>query len=269
MPQDGNRGSRTPLQDYLNNDEDARLQRQLAALSSLPHSKLNEAHASKPMSTSNAGTSLLVSSRDYTLDSSNLSHDLPALSKEASSRSSTDSINTSVGADLVEGYPLLDEHDDGVLVIPTPPTTSVLQCPFNFLQCCLTFTTFEAWFLHSLTHFRDQNPPTNTKCCFCEETFENLDGRVCWEQRMAHIVLHHRQGHNLAHARPNFQLINHLFSKKLISNAEYKILRGGGDRSSDHTSQRPTEDSSYDHGTTSTATPYTFTSSSSRDRRQR
>lgn len=252
MSQDLNGVSRTPLQDYLHSGEDSRLQRQLAALSFLPPPTLSEAHSSRPMSTSNVGTSLLLSSRDYSLGSSNLSHDLPALSNEASSRSSTDSVNASLGADLVEGYPLLDIGHDGVLITPPPPPMSMLRCPFDFLPCILTFATFEAWFLHSLTHFRGLTPPTKTKCCFCDEVFEHLDGRVCWEQRMVHV---HRHGHNIARASPNFQLIQYLFSKKLVSNDVYKILRGGGE-------------SSTGIAYTSTSSAYTSTSSSGRHRRR-
>jgi len=159
----------------------------------------------------------------------------------------------------------LEEGPDGVLTVPPP---AILQCPFNFLQCFLTFATFEQWFSHSLTHFRQQTPPTRTKCCFCPVEFVHVDGRECWRQLLGHVELHHRRGDNLADFPPHLSLIEYLRIKMLISDDEYRFLKTRGGRASGPSGQGSTEESAYDLQNASMFTMSVESNSPSRERRR-
>ena len=172
------------------------------------------------------GTSMLMSHRsDGTRHSS-----LPALTV-ATSRA-TSSIASSVGARALEGQQRILETDQGgVLVVPPLQEQRILECPFNLAFFCLmTFSNEEDWVRHSLTHFNsDQGavePPTSNKCCFCEKEFRSTRPYQSWADRMRHVCLHHCLGHRLAHARPDFALFKYLFDNRLISDAEYRDLKG-------------------------------------------
>lgn len=243
MPRDRN-GSTAAIQDYLNDDGDSRLPRHIAELSFLPRTLPEESYSSRLLSISNTGTSMLLSSADRTRAGTNPSHDLPALSRETSSRSSADSRETPDTLDqVIPNHMLLEEGADGVLEAPAP---AILQCPFNFFQCFLTFAAFGQWLSHSLTHFRHQTPPTRIKCCFCFYEFDNPDGRACWRQLLEHVELHHRRGETLADVPPNLALIEYLRIKELITDAEYRFLKTRGGRPSGPLGQGSTEDSAYD-----------------------
>lgn len=232
------------IQDYLRDFDDSRLARHIAAeYSSLSRSPRDEAHAPKSLSISNMGTSMLQSGADRTQSSTNPSNDLPALIP-TSSRSSADSRKSSDTIDpLISEHMWLQEGPDGVLEAPEP---AILQCPFNFLLCFLTFADFGQWFSHSLTHFRPENPPTRMKCCFCDESFENPNGQECWWRLLEHVELHHRQGENLADFPPNISLIEYLRNRKLIPDADYRLLKTRAERPSGSFGQGFTGQSAFD-----------------------
>ena len=46
---------------------------------------------------------------------------------------------------------------------------------------------------------------------------------------MHHVCLHHCLGHHLGHARPDFALFKYLFDNRLISDAEYRDLKGNSE----------------------------------------
>lgn len=243
MPHNGS-GSLAAIQDFLNDSDDSRLPRHIAAFSFRPRTLPEEPYSSRLLSISNTGTSMLLSSADRTRGGTNPSHDLPALSRETSSRSSADSRQTPDTLDqVIPDHMLLGQGADGVLEAPAP---AILQCPFNFLQCFLTFAAFGQWLSHSLMHFRQQTPPARIKCCFCPCQFDNPDGRVCWRQLLEHVELHHRQGETLAYVPPNLSLIEYLRNEALITDAEYRFLKTRAGRPSGPFGQGSTEDSAYD-----------------------
>ncbi|MCJ1367035.1 hypothetical protein MMC16_006167 [Acarospora aff. strigata] len=254
------------LKSYLDNAEDSRLSWQLAGRSSLPVSSPDEAHTPKPLAISNAGTSMLLSNTDRTESGTNPSHQLPALCRKSSTLSETDSIETPVTGEIViSGSLFLDEGPDGVLEIPAP---SNLECPFDFLPCVDTFAVFEHWLRHTLRHFGHETPPTKTKCCFCEAEFEDPNGRTCWRQLLEHLKVHHRQGHILEDAPTNVTLIDYLFTKQLITNAEYQLMKSGGYRTSGPVGQGFVENSGRDRDHNMRFAAYTISSSARRDRRR-
>ena len=119
--------------------------------------------------------------------------------------------------------------EDSLLKLPLFRDPKILECPFNFIDCPLTFSDAMEWIQHSVTHFHSIDPPTSNSCCFCDETFHHPEGRQSWTKRMQHVALHHVVRHKLADARPDFKLYEYLWSNRLISNAVYKGLMGGNE----------------------------------------
>ncbi|KAF2141197.1 uncharacterized protein K452DRAFT_36270 [Aplosporella prunicola CBS 121167] len=162
----------------------------------------------------------------------------PSLASTSVSSRPDSSVDTAL-ASLVPGYDLLEEGPDAVLYAPTAtsPETRLLpvyECSFDFLRCRQAYSAANvpdperAWRTHVLSHFGGQPPPRSVRCPLCDN-FEYTDqtpGRA-WEKRMTHIAEHHRAGHTLATARPDFHLYQYLWQKRIIDDAELKELKGG------------------------------------------
>lgn len=121
------------------------------------------------------------------------------------------------------------------------------------------------WVKHSMTHFRHVGPPDSNKCCFCDEPFKSMPGLSSWAQRMEHVAYHHLLGCRLAHGRPDFELYNYLWNNRLISDADYRDLKGNNDERSQAAQAYPSPPESPEEQPRA----YTNTYSSSRIRRER
>lgn len=233
------RPQRPAIQTYLSNDEDSRLPRQLASQSTLPGANLYRTHDYHGPPSQSNGTSLLLSSGDHTRDSR--TQDLAALTR-ASSLESPASLSSSMGARQLDGVPLLRQDEAGALIVGPPRRTRVLECPFNLLYCFEDFadTDYKEWILHSLTHFGCVEPPASTRCCFCDAVFDSHDGVRSWQERMKHVFLHHRLGHSLSCARPDFQLYTYLWNHHVITDADYRDIKGNSEDRSRHVKAYPT-----------------------------
>jgi hypothetical protein len=211
------------LESYLQSPFDSWLPQQLAEQSSLPENDRyrNPDYHGAPRDDNR--TSMMMSGGDHSRDS--CSQDLAALTT-ASTRSSSGSVPTSVGARQIDSQRLLETGQGNALIVPPLPAQRILECPFNFLFCVMAFSNLEEWITHSMAHFCRIGPSTSNLCCFCEETFKCSTGQQSWRERMQHVALHHRLGFKLAHARPDFELFDYLWRNKLISNADYKDLKG-------------------------------------------
>lgn len=122
----------------------------------------------------------------------------------------------------------------GSSLLGPPPRlweSPILECPFNLLSCFRTFSSRADWISHSLAHFGNVEPPRANVCCFCSATFTPSTGIRSWTDRMIHVSFHHKLGHTLASARPDFELFTHLWKHRLITGAEYRILRENYGRS--------------------------------------
>lgn len=243
------------LETYLQDQSDPVSQR-LASRSTLPGSSLyrNQGYHGAPRDDNR--TSMMVSGSDRTRDSS--TQDLAALTW-ASTLSTSESIPTSVGARGTEPRHLLEVGPGNVLSIHPLQAQSILECPFNFLNCLLTFSSLYDWFLHSLEHFENVGPSTSNSCCFCDQTFNFPNGTQSWGERMQHVASHHQLGHRLASARPSFQLYEYLWNNRLISSAVYKDLRGNSQNRARAAAAYPSPP----------ASPYTQTNNSNRSRNRR
>ena len=221
VPRPRNSNPSPTLEKYLREQSDPRLPQRLASRSTLPNNNLYRTQGYHGAPRDSNRTSMMMS--DHTRDS--LSQELATLTT-GSTRSSSESVPSSVGERGTEPHRLLEFGQGNVLEIRRLPAQSILECPFNFLDCLMTFSSFEDWFEHSLEHFGNVGPSISNNCCFCDETFKCPNGMQSWWERMQHTALHHQLGHRIAHARPSFQLYEYLWRQELISTADYKDLKG-------------------------------------------
>ena len=220
----GEEWRRQPLNNYLNDLSDARIARQYTVTTPLPDPHHSQSHGFRGPPSLSVRTSMQVSGSDHTGHGS-----LPGLTSTATS-ARTSSIPSSVGSrQLRLEQRMLAPGNDGTLQVP-PPARGCLECPFNLLYCLNAFANEQDWVNHSLTHFNTAThvigPPKRNSCCFCDATFESHNALRSWALRMEHVQFHHRLGHRLAFARPDFELFKYLYDNKLISDATYKDLRG-------------------------------------------
>ena len=179
---------------------------------------------------SSIGTSLMPDKSNWLSQGS-----LPRLSNDAMSED-PGSIDTDLGEKHLKGRSRLPEMgaDDVSLAqwrsLPQP----ILECPFRFLGCERDFGSEGDWTSHSFVHFEKQTqggliaiePPKGIQCIFCEAVSLNENSGVCWRTWMEHIASHHRRGERLAHARPNFILIEYLWQQGLMQATQYRELKG-------------------------------------------
>ncbi|KAL8799670.1 MAG: hypothetical protein Q9182_005709 [Xanthomendoza sp. 2 TL-2023] len=228
------------IETYLSNDDDSRLPRQLAAQSTLPEPDRFRTHGYHENSSRGCGTSMLLSAEDHTRDS--MTQALAALTRASSSRSPI-SIASSMGARHLDSVALLDQDQAGALIVTPPRRSTVLECPFNLLYCFEDFadTNHEQWIDHSFTHFGDVMPPTSNQCVLCKAVFESNDGVRSWKDRMNHVFLqHHRIGHSLSCARPDFKLYTYLWNHHVITDSVYRDIKSNSEDRSRHVAAYPT-----------------------------
>ncbi|KAI4240413.1 MAG: hypothetical protein L6R40_005124 [Gallowayella cf. fulva] len=230
---------RPAIQTYLSDDEDSRLARQLARQSTLPEPNPYRTHDYQDPPSRSDGTSMLLSAGDHTRDS--MTQDLAALTTAPSLDTPT-SVSSAMAARHLDDVALLELDQAGALVGGHSRRARILECPFNLLYCFEEFaeTNYQEWIIHSLTHFRQHAPPTCNKCAFCEAVFPSWDGLQSWQVRMHHTFQHHQQGHSLACARPDFQLYTYLWNHRLISDADYRDIKGNSEDRSRQVNAYPT-----------------------------
>jgi len=195
-----------PLERWMDSRDDSRLASHVASQSRIPVTEARP--APRP------GTSMMMSGPSSL-----------AGCTTGSSATSQPSVSSSMGGRVVHSR-LLELDIQGALQVP-PLRPTVFECPFNHLQCRRTFTRYSEWYAHSLEHFLSAGPPKFNRCCFCDKTFQQNDSNQSWRERMQHIATHHQLGHRLATARPDFELFQYLWQKKIIDDPLYKELMGG------------------------------------------
>jgi hypothetical protein len=117
-------------------------------------------------------------------------------------------------------------------VLETPPTVNftspVFACSFWFLSCTRTFHNSNDWRRHCLSHFKGEEPPNSVQCPLCDNfKYNGTDGWTAWNYRQSHLASHHLQGQPLSTSRPDFDLFQHLWRKRLINDQAYiRLIRG-------------------------------------------
>jgi hypothetical protein len=136
------------------------------------------------------------------------------------------SISTGL-ASRFSGVPLL-ENNNGVLERRPLVRTPVYKCTFWYLSCSYISYDQEEWKTHCLSHFRGEEPPRSVQCPLCDQfTYAGDNGWVSWNHRMEHVAQHHDSGETLRTSRPEFQLFDHLWQKRLIDDEDLRELKEG------------------------------------------
>ncbi|KAE8454562.1 hypothetical protein EG329_000185 [Mollisiaceae sp. DMI_Dod_QoI] len=170
-----------------------------------------------------------------------------AMSSEAltaSSSTSTDSTATQ-SQSLVSRYSSRASTADSRNVVPwhvqVPINNHVIQlvaegsderlwtlpCEFVFDGCNVRFppNRYADWFAHSVSHFLGKLP-RKAICRFCDGEdgiFEARDSLISsWADRMYHISLHWETGLSIENMRPDYWLIDHLWTSGLLDAETYE-----------------------------------------------
>lgn len=99
-----------------------------------------------------------------------------------------------------------------------------LQCTFHEIGCKVQFYPHdrESWRSHCLSHWRNQSPPKDCICIFCDEQFR---GSSAWNNRILHIEGHLAGGAQVERdSRPDFALYRHMYKKGLIGETVYRSM---------------------------------------------
>ena len=144
------------------------------------------------------------------------------------------SISTGLASQFA-GVPLLEENN-GVLERPlTHCPNPVYECAFWFLSCSFISLDKDEWKTHCLSHFQLESPPSSVHCPLCDFAYYNDDPRMAWDVRMEHIASEHTErGEMLKTSRPDFDLFQYLWCRRLIDDQDLKELKGGN-----HNLERP------------------------------
>lgn len=219
-----------PVHAYVANRVNPRPAERIVQQSNLPHSARYRAKEYYGAPALSVGTSML------TAHSNTVTSSCPDRTT-ASSSGDSESVASSMGHRHIDRHTrYMVEGSDGVLR-PVPSPARVLECPFKFLRCTCEFAIdkVDDWYRHSLSHFqiggrrpRNVHPPTSNHCPFCDETFDDADGGRCWRKRLNHVGWHHHAGHTLAHARPDFSLVEYLWQERIIDREDYRELKPQG-----------------------------------------
>jgi hypothetical protein len=151
---------------------------------------------------------------------------IPRLTHGTSLASSIGSADTSAASALDGGY-VLSIQEDGVLTLPERMVPNAdLLCPFQILDCDAEFSDVVEFKTHVFAHFRGQPAPLTAACFLCDDTFEQTDldhPALAWNRMLSHLVhQHYRVGQRLATIRTNFSLMRWMYSRRMISDAQFK-----------------------------------------------
>ncbi|KAF2839690.1 hypothetical protein M501DRAFT_991704 [Patellaria atrata CBS 101060] len=217
-------GVQPVIHEFLESTEESRIQRLMASTSMMPAPSPavgNYRHQYGQQSTSSVGAGG-VSWRTASNIPSATSLSTPSLSN-ASTITYTSSNHTSPPS-VKYASQLLEDHD-GVLEQNFTGGPHVFQCLFPFLRCHKMFSDFTQWDTHNMSHFKGRKPPRNISCPYCDH-FRPMHGteEEIWNDRTSHILGHIQHGHPL-HTKPDYNLFEHLWRVKAISDIELQELR--------------------------------------------
>jgi hypothetical protein len=127
---------------------------------------------------------------------------------------------TVAGARGTSQQRILEPDHSGALQVPPIRRPPEYQCIFWFLHCNKTFDNEVQWKAHLERHFGGAGPPKSNTCCFCTEKFE-------WKELLRHLkTKHFVLGHRVGHCRLDFELVNYLKNKRIITDQDWKDLQG-------------------------------------------
>ena len=124
---------------------------------------------------------------------------------------------------------ILDEGPEGALEVTTRTPAGRLACSFGFLACEFRSNDLGEWDTHCQSHFHGDLPVT-ADCPFrCDWSRTAASGQEAWDARIIHVVSQHRSDEAIdANRRPDGALLQHLWRKGIIDDAQMKELRKHG-----------------------------------------
>ncbi|KAJ5758631.1 hypothetical protein N7520_005787 [Penicillium odoratum] len=145
------------------------------------------------------------------------------------------------------------------------PTGGVYTCLFHMLDCHDSFDDVLQWKMHVWSHFRTHPPPRTARCPLCSDEFvddgdeesmllsplsisesrdessrseevnsptssQDIQSQVqqsdsAWNRMLNHVAAHYQSGQTLAGSRPDFELMRHLYNRRIISDAQFKAMQ--------------------------------------------
>ncbi|KAL9104183.1 MAG: hypothetical protein Q9163_000835 [Psora crenata] len=224
------------LIEFVANKDDSQLSKRLAGESKLPYSGEHQSPYYLGQDPSDIGTSRCVGGTNI---SSNPS--LPCFT-DSSSCTTGCSVASSSGCRALDRSARMIALDRTGALATFPllrrPNVPSLECPFDQLHCTMEYQMghVDEWITHSLNHFvtvgphpRKIDPPPSNQCPLCEATFYDQYGVTSWKRRMKHVADHHKLGHTLSHARPDFALYEYLWQQKVIGPEVYRDIKGNSE----------------------------------------
>ncbi|KAK1072159.1 hypothetical protein LTR74_002733 [Friedmanniomyces endolithicus] len=166
-------------------------------------------------------------SRSTTLESVSSAGYPPSLGSYLTASGSS-VLTAEVDSFLQESY--LEEVEGGALEqrLPNRP------CPYSILECTFSSTDLDEWDTHVRFHFKGALP----KRCFCP--FEGCSwsetaatGQQAWNWRLVHINLQRTAHRIVVPVDAGHPDVEHLWRKKIITDAQLKELRQFGRLSAD------------------------------------
>lgn len=152
---------------------------------------------------------------------------LPDLTRSNSIASlESSAMQTDIASVMQNGYVL--ESDDGILTLPHThhEPHSDLLCPFQILDCELTFSSIRQFKIHVFSHFRGHPLPPTALCFLCEAKFEQTpedDSALAWNNMLGHMAHeHYRRGQEFGVIRADFGLMRWMYDRKIISDHYFK-----------------------------------------------
>ncbi|KAK0849204.1 hypothetical protein LTR03_005285 [Friedmanniomyces endolithicus] len=179
----------------------------------------------------------VVHSRSTTLDSISSNAYTPSFGS-CLTASGSSVLTAEADSFLPESY--LEEVEGGAFEQRLPN----LPCPYSILECTFSSTDLDEWDTHVRFHFKGALP----RRCFCP--FEGCSwsetastGQQAWNWRLVHIHLQRIAHRTVVPVDAGHPDVEHLWRKKIITDAERKELRQfgrlGADQAAYLSSSRP------------------------------
>ncbi|KAK1820911.1 hypothetical protein LTR12_004623 [Friedmanniomyces endolithicus] len=168
-------------------------------------------------------------SRSTTLESISSTGYPPSLGSYLTASGSS-VLTAEAGSFLQESY--LEEVEGGAFEQRLPN----LPCPYSILECTFSSTDLDEWDTHVRFHFKGALPK-KCSCPFegCSWSETAATGQQAWNWRLVHINLQRTAHRIVVPVDAGHPDVEHLWRKKIITDAQRKELRQFGQLGADQT----------------------------------
>ncbi|KAK1062798.1 hypothetical protein LTR74_009993 [Friedmanniomyces endolithicus] len=171
-------------------------------------------------------------------DSDHIVERLPASFGSCLTASGSSVLTAEADSFLPESY--LEEVEGGAFEQRLPN----LPCPYSILECTFSSTDLDEWDNHVRFHFHGALPK-KCSCPFegCSWSETAATGQQAWDWRLVHLHFQRSAHRTVVPVGPGHPDVEHLWRKKIISDAQRKELRQfgrlGADQAAYLSSSRP------------------------------